>query len=152
MGKASYYFGDVGYGTRAKLVINSLMGTMLAAFGESMALSQAVGLDTDVMLQVMGQGVVGCPLIAMKGSKMIAGDHAPNFPLKHASKDMTLAKEMAAAAGVEYSVMNQAESLFREATDDADLSLADEDFSAVFEKIHKESSSEYSQGRIAASK
>lgn len=34
MGKASHYFGpNVGAGTRAKLVVNSLMGTMLAAYG-----------------------------------------------------------------------------------------------------------------------
>jgi 3-hydroxyisobutyrate dehydrogenase-like beta-hydroxyacid dehydrogenase len=145
MGKASHFFGaDVGAGTRAKLVVNSLMGTMLAAFGEGLALSQAVGLDPAVMIEVMGQGAIASPIYAMKGPKMIAGDHAPNFPLKHASKDMTLAKEMAAKAGVEYSVMNQAESLFQAARDDVDLDLADEDFSALFEKIHKDSTNEYS--------
>jgi 3-hydroxyisobutyrate dehydrogenase-like beta-hydroxyacid dehydrogenase len=149
MGKASHFFGtEVGAGTRAKLVVNSLMGTMLAAFGEGLALSQAVGLDPAVMIEVIGQGAIASPVYALKGPKMIAGDHAPNFPLKHASKDMTLAKEMAKKAGVEYSVMNQAESLLRSARDDAELNLADEDFSAVFEKIHKESTSEYSVKRI----
>jgi 3-hydroxyisobutyrate dehydrogenase-like beta-hydroxyacid dehydrogenase len=149
MGKASHFFGtEVGAGTRAKLVVNSLMGTMLAAFGEGLALSQAVGLDPSLMIEVIGQGAIASPVYALKGPKMIAGDHAPNFPLKHASKDMTLAKEMAKKAGVEYSVMNQAESLLRSARDDTDLNLADEDFSAVFEKIHKESTSEYSIRRI----
>lgn len=43
MGKATHYFGkDVGKGTRAKLVVNSLMGTMMAAFGESLALAETV--------------------------------------------------------------------------------------------------------------
>lgn len=149
MGKASHFFGaQVGAGTRAKLVVNSLMGTMLAAFGEGLALSQAVGLDPAVMIEVISQGAIASPLFALKGPKMIAGDHAPNFPLRHASKDMTLAKEMAAEAGVEYSVMNQAESLLRAAREDTDLQLADEDFSAVFEKIHKESTSEYSKQRL----
>lgn len=148
MSKASHFFGDeVGAGTRAKLVVNSLMGTMLAAFGEGLALSQAVGLDPSVMLEVISQGAIACPVFAMKGPKMIAGDHAPNFPLKHAAKDMTLAKEMAAKAGVEYSVMNQAEQLLREASNDSDLHVADEDFSAVFEKIHKESTCEFSNQR-----
>ena len=54
MGKASHFFGDVGYGTRAKLVVNSLMGTMLAAFGESLALSESVGLDGQKMIEVIG--------------------------------------------------------------------------------------------------
>lgn len=149
MGKASHFFGtEVGAGTRAKLVINSLMGTMLTAFGEGLALSQAVGLDPAVMIEVIGQGAIASPVYALKGGKMIAGDHAPNFPLKHATKDMTLAKEMAAKAGVEYSVMNQAEAILRSARDDPDMNLADEDFSAVFEKIHKESTNEYSLRRV----
>jgi 3-hydroxyisobutyrate dehydrogenase-like beta-hydroxyacid dehydrogenase len=136
MGKASHFFGtQVGAATRAKLVVNSLMGTMMVAYSEGLALSQAVGLDPVVMMEVIGQGAIACPMFAMKGPKMMAGDHAPNFPLRHATKDMTLAKHMAEVAGVEYSVMNQAESLFVAACDDTDLKVADEDFSAVFEKV-----------------
>jgi 3-hydroxyisobutyrate dehydrogenase-like beta-hydroxyacid dehydrogenase len=149
MGKASHFFGtEVGAGTRAKLVVNSLMGTMLAAFGEALALAESVGLDPSTMLEVIGQGAIQSPVFALKGPKMIAKDHAPNFPLKHAHKDMLLASEMAQRAGVEYSVMNSAEKLFRAARDDEDLNVADEDFSAVFERIHKDSTSEFSSKRM----
>ena len=148
MGKASHYFGsDVGRGTRAKLVVNSLMGTMLAAFGEALALSESVGLDPNKMIEIIGQGAIQSPVYALKGPKMVVKDHAPNFPLKHAHKDMALASEMAAQAKVEYSVMNQAEALFRAAREDSELNVADEDFSAIFEKIHKESASEFSKQR-----
>ena len=59
MGKASHFFStDVGFGTRAKLVVNSLMGTMVAAFGESLALSENVGLDPIKMIEVIGQGAI----------------------------------------------------------------------------------------------
>lgn len=151
MGKASHFFGtDVGGGTKAKLVVNSLMGTMMAAYGEGLALSQAVGLDPAVMIEVIGQGAIASPMYKLKGPKMVAKDHATNFPLKHATKDMTLAKGMAEAAGVEYSVMNQAESLMVAATADSELNIADEDFSAVFEKIHMESTSEFSKKRKAS--
>lgn len=147
MGKASHYFGKVGYGTRAKLVINSLMGTMLAAFGEGLALSEAVGLDPSKMIEVIGQSAIQSPMFDLKGPKMIASDHAPNFPLKHAHKDMALAKDMADKVSVEFSVMAQAEKLFHEAREDEELNVADEDFSAIYEKIHKESSSQFSQKR-----
>ena len=60
---------------------------------------------------------------------------------------MALASDMAKAAGVEYSVIDQAEKLFRSAREDSDLNVADEDFSAVFEKIHKDSTSEFSKKR-----
>lgn len=59
MGKATHFFGsEVGHGTRAKLVVNSLMGTMMAAFGESLALAESVGLDGEKMLEVIGQGAI----------------------------------------------------------------------------------------------
>jgi len=150
MGKASHYFSaTVGYGTRAKLVVNSLMGTMLAAFGEGLALSESVGLDPSTMIEVISQGAVASPMYGLKGPKMIKKDHAPNFPLKHAHKDMALASDMAKEAGVEFSVIDKAEMLFRAAREDADLTVADEDFSAVFEKIHKESTSEFSKSRMS---
>ena len=150
MGKASHFFSaEVGFGTRAKLVVNSLMGTMLAAFGEGLALSESVGLDASKMIEVIGQGAIQSPMYNLKGPKMIVKDHSPNFPLKHAHKDMALACDMAKAAGVEYSVMDQAEKVFRAAREDSDLNVADEDFSAVFERIHKESTSDFSKKRMS---
>ena len=149
MGKASHFFNtQVGYGTRAKLVVNSLMGTMVAAFSEGLALSESVGLDPSKMIEVIGQGAIASPVYALKGPKMVVKDHAPNFPLKHAHKDMALASNLAKSAGVEYSVMDQAEKVFRAAREDTDLNVADEDFSAVFEKVHKESTSEFSKSRM----
>ena len=151
MGKASHFFKtEVGYGTRAKLVVNSLMGTMVAAYGEALALSESVGLDATKMIDIIGQGAIQSPVYGLKGPKMIKKDHAPNFPLKHAHKDMALASAMAKEAGVEYSVMDQAEALFRAAREDDDMKLADLDFSAVFEKIHEQSKSDFSKKRKAS--
>ncbi|KAL9190687.1 hypothetical protein ACHAXT_000393 [Thalassiosira profunda] len=148
MGKATHFFGkDVGRGTRAKLVVNSLMGTMMAAFGESLALAESVGLDGEKMIEVIGQGAIQSPMYALKGPKMLKKDHAPNFPLQHAHKDMKLAVDMAKEAGVEYAVTESAEELFQKARADKELKVAGEDFSAVFECIHKESKSEYSKKR-----
>jgi 3-hydroxyisobutyrate dehydrogenase-like beta-hydroxyacid dehydrogenase len=148
MGKASHFFGaEVGAGTRAKLIVNSLMGTMLAAFGEGLALAESVGLDPNKMIEIIGQGAIQSPVFNLKGPKMVIKDYDPNFPLKHAHKDMVLASEMAQRAGVEYSVMDTAERLYRAARDDNDLNVAEEDFSAVFERIHKDSTSDFSRKR-----
>lgn len=142
MGKAQHFFGPVGKGTQAKLVVNSLMGTMMAAFGESLALAEAVGLDGATMLEVLGQGAVQSPMYALKGPKMLKGDHAPNFPLQHAHKDLKLAVDMARSAGVAYAVTESAEDLFQKARADEELQVAEQDFSAVAERIRKESKSE----------
>ena len=78
-------------------------------------------------------------MYALKGPKMIQRDHSPNFPLKHAHKDIKLSCEMAESSGTEYIVTSAAESLFRLSMNDADIAVADEDFSAIFEKIFKDS-------------
>lgn len=151
MGKASHYFGaEVGFGTRAKLVVNSLMGTMVAAFGEGLALAENVGLDPTTIIEVISQGAITSPVYGLKGPKMIVKNHAPNFPLKHAHKDMKLACDMAKEAGVEFSVMSSAEGLFARARADQELDVADQDFSAVFEIIHKESEGQFSKKRKLA--
>jgi len=148
MGKASHFFNEeVGYGTRAKLVVNSLMGTMVAAFSENLALAENVGLDPSKMIEVISQGAIASPVYALKGPKMVVKDHAPNFPLKHAHKDMKLASDMAKAAGVEFTVNDKAEELFAKARSDEELNVADQDFSAVFEIVHKESSGDFSKKR-----
>lgn len=148
MGKASHFFSEtVGFGTRAKLVVNSLMGTMLAAFGESLCLSESMGLDPATMITVISQGALASPMYNLKGPKMVVQDHAPNFPLKHAHKDMRLAVDMAKEQDVEFSIIGQAEKVFQEAREDKDLDVADQDFSAVFEVIHKKSKSEFSKKR-----
>jgi len=148
MGKASHFLNtQVGYGTRAKLVVNSLMGTMVAAYGESLALTESLGLDGTKMIEIISQGAIASPVYALKGPKMLVNDHAPNFPLKHAHKDMALACNMAKDAGVNFKVNEKAEEVFRKAREDKDADLADLDFSAVFEEILKGSTSEYAKKR-----
>jgi len=140
MGKSSYFFScTVGFGTRAKLVINSLMVTMVAAYGEALGLAETVGLDANQIIEVIGQSAIASPVYALKGPKMLVSDHSPNFPLRHAHKDVKLASSMATTAGVEFSVINQAEALFSEAMDNKTFSLADLDFSAVMEQIRSKS-------------
>lgn len=58
MGKAKFFFGEVGKGTRMKLVVNMVMGSMMAAFGEGISLADASGLDPTQLLQVLDLGVM----------------------------------------------------------------------------------------------
>ena len=142
MGKASHFLGPVGTGTQAKLVVNSVMGTMLAAFSEGIHLAETVGIPGSKMVEIFGQGACAAPMFALKGPKItnIDGrDHAPNFPLKHAHKDMLLASEMAKSAGVSFEVNDCAEGRFKRARESQTRTdLKDLDFSAVFEQVVEE--------------
>ena len=65
---------------------------------------------------------------------MLKGDHAPNFPLKHAHKDVRLAVEAGKSCGLEMPVSNAAEAAMKRATE---AGSGDLDFSAIFEDQKK---------------
>jgi len=134
MGKKSFYFGEVGTGTKMKLVVNMVMGTMMCAFGEGLELCTQQGLQPEQLLEVLDLAAVANPMFKLKGPKMIQGDHAPNFPLQHAHKDMRLAVAAAEAVGLDMPVSASAEAAMKRACDDGRGEL---DFSAVFESQKK---------------
>jgi glyoxylate/succinic semialdehyde reductase len=100
MGKANFLFGDVGTGSQMKLVVNMIMGTMMSAFAEGLALCEASQLPRDKLLQVLELGAMANPMFKAKGPAMIAGAYPTAFPLKHAQKDMRLALALGKAAGL----------------------------------------------------
>ena len=134
MGKAKFLFGPVGQGSRMKLVVNMIMGSMMAGFSEGLCLAKGLELDLTALLQVLDLGAMSNPMFRSKGPLMINGDFAPAFPLKHAQKDMRLALEQASANNISLPVASAANSCFVGALSDA----GDDDFSAVFKAISKD--------------
>lgn len=132
MGKESFYLGEVGRAAQMKLVINMIMGSMMTAFGEGLALGDKVGLEMSDVLAVLAQGAINNPMFQLKGPQMAEGNFQPAFPLKHMQKDMRLALLMgdnysqplytAAAANASYIKAREA-------------GCADEDFAAVLKAI-----------------
>jgi 3-hydroxyisobutyrate dehydrogenase-like beta-hydroxyacid dehydrogenase len=62
---------------------------MMASLGEGLSLASASGLDASALITILDQGAMSNPMFRLKGPKIIAHDHAPNFPLKHQSKVQT---------------------------------------------------------------
>jgi glyoxylate/succinic semialdehyde reductase len=91
MGKKSFYLGEAGAGANMKLVVNMVMGSMMAAFGEGMALAEQAGLSQGDLLEVLDLGAIANPMFKMKGGSLQARAFPPAFPLKHQQKDMRLA-------------------------------------------------------------
>mmetsp|Transcript_10674 Transcript_10674/g.27161 ORF Transcript_10674/g.27161 Transcript_10674/m.27161 type:complete len:297 (-) Transcript_10674:14-904(-) len=128
MGKASFFFGPVGAGTKMKLVVNMIMGEQLAAIGEGLALCDAAGLSQTQLIDVLKLGVMNSPLLGLKGPKMVAGDFAPHFPLTHAQKDMQFSLGLADAVGVDLPVAKAANARYAQAKQ---AGRGDDDFAAV---------------------
>jgi len=101
MGTTIYHCGDVGAGTRTKLVNNYLAVSSCQLNAEALSLSQRFGLDLERTLDVLyGTTAVNGQLKIAWPAKVLAGDIEPGFTIDLAHKDLTLIIESANAAKV----------------------------------------------------
>ena len=101
MGTTIYHCGEVGAGTRTKLVNNYLAVSSCQLNAEALSLSQRFGLDLERTLDVLyGTTAVNGQLKIAWPVKVLAGDIEPGFTIDLAHKDLTLIIESANAAKV----------------------------------------------------
>jgi 3-hydroxyisobutyrate dehydrogenase-like beta-hydroxyacid dehydrogenase len=135
MGKAKFLFGPVGKGSQVKLVVNMIMGSMMTAFGEGLALGKALDMPLDSLLQVLDLGAMSNPMFRGKGPAMVQEKFPTNFPLKHQQKDMRLALELASQYDLPLPTASAANDLYKKAINEQQR--GDEDFSAVLKAVTK---------------
>jgi len=133
MGKASFFLGEVGQGAAMKLVVNMVMGSMMASFSEGLLLGEKAGLEPSTILEVISQGAISCPMFGLKGPAMIHARFAPAFPLKHQHKDLRLALQLGDEVGQRLPVAQSATMVFEDAENHG---WGDEDFSGVIRALH----------------
>ncbi|KAJ8460865.1 hypothetical protein OPV22_033791 [Ensete ventricosum] len=132
MGKSRFYLGEVGNGAAMKLVVNMIMGSMMASFSEGLLLSEKVGLDPNVLIEVISQGAISAPMFSVKGPSMVKATYPTAFPLKHQQKDLRLALGLAESVTQSIPVAAAANELYKVAKS---YGLSDQDFSAVIEAL-----------------
>ncbi|KAF6164619.1 hypothetical protein GIB67_032847 [Kingdonia uniflora] len=92
------YLRDVGNGTVIKLVVNMIMGSMMASFSEGLLLSEKVGLDPKILVKVILGSLARCykcTNVLLKGPSMVQSKYPTAFSLKHQQKDLRLALGLA---------------------------------------------------------
>ena len=129
MGKKCLYLGAVGNAARMKLANNLVMGGMLTALAEGLALAAGSGLETAQLLEILDSGALSNPMFRMKG-EMIArnGEFPAAFPLKHMQKDLRLALRLAEENGLPLFATATVNELYKAALAQ---NLGDSDFAAV---------------------
>uniref|UniRef100_A0A7S0Y2Y1 3-hydroxyisobutyrate dehydrogenase-like NAD-binding domain-containing protein n=2 Tax=Hemiselmis andersenii TaxID=464988 RepID=A0A7S0Y2Y1_HEMAN len=128
MGKKQVFLGKVGKGAEMKLVVNMVMSTMLSSLSEGLALSEACGLKSEDVLDVMMNGAVANPMFALKGPLMSQGKYPTAFPLKHAQKDLRLALLTADREGLALPVAAASNEQYKRVKG---MGRGDDDFCAV---------------------
>ena len=116
-------------GASLKMVMNQLLGTVMVAFAEGLALGQSLGLSHDVLFEALLNGPAAAPLLAAKRKRIESGNYeGPDFPLQWLQKDLHLASVSAYESGVAMPLTNVAKEVYRLAMRQGD---ADKDFSAI---------------------
>jgi 3-hydroxyisobutyrate dehydrogenase len=118
-----------GDGTRLKLVVNSWVGTIVAATGQAIALAQGLGLDPQLFLDTVKGSGVDAAYLHVKGQAMIAGQFAPAFTVHGAVKDTGLIADAMRETGTDAALMDTVRGQFRKA---ADSGHGEHDMAAVF--------------------
>lgn len=108
MGTNITYFGPAGCGQHAKMANQIMIAGALSGVCEALAYAKAEGLDWNTLLGAVATGAAGSKQLDFQGRKILGGDFAPGFFMKHFVKDMKLAEEEADTAGLDLNVLRQA--------------------------------------------
>jgi 3-hydroxyisobutyrate dehydrogenase len=120
---------EPGAGTRLKLVVNLWIMNLVENLAETFIFAEALGLDPRHFLEAIEGRPMDSPYAHLKGEKILTGNFAAQFALKHATKDVRLALEAARTAGVDLGLAPTTLERFERA---AALGHEDEDTAAVW--------------------
>jgi 3-hydroxyisobutyrate dehydrogenase-like beta-hydroxyacid dehydrogenase len=124
----SSYVGPLGSASRAKLVVNLVLGLNRAVLAEGLNLARCCGLDPASMLDILRSGAAYSRVMDAKGRKMIEEDFTPEARLAQHHKDVRLILDMAQQSGAPVPLTREHDRLLSRA---ASLGLADLDNSAI---------------------
>ena len=131
---SALHVGPLGAGAAMKLVANSILGALMTALAEALALADGLGLDQAQVLDVLAGSPIGAT-VRSKRDKVESAAYPPNFKLALAAKDLRLVAEAAAAAGCDLRLAGAARSWLEEAAAARDGALAGLDYSAVIAHV-----------------
>lgn len=112
LGKTVTHMGGAGFGQHAKMANQiAIAGTMLSVV-ESLAYAKATGLDPQRVLGAISAGSAGSWSMSNYGPRILAGDMAPGFYVKHFIKDLRIALTEAQAVGLDLPGLDLAKRLY----------------------------------------
>lgn len=113
MGKNILYQGPAGCGQHTKMANQIAIAAGMLGVCEALAYAKRAGLDQDTVLESIGGGAAGSWSLSNLGPRMIKGDFAPGFYVKHFLKDMEIALDSARKLGLPVPGLELAEKLYR---------------------------------------
>ncbi len=130
MGKKTVHLGEVSKGAAMKILINQLLGQSMVAFAEALVMGEAMGLEKEILFNVLLNTPVVAPVMSAIRPKLENGNYEPNFPLQWIQKDLHLSSISAYESGVATPNLNATKEVFAQAKQ---YGFGEQDFTAVYE-------------------
>lgn len=107
MGTNINYQGKAGSGQHCKLANQIMIAGTLSGVCEALTYAKVKGLDLNTVLKSVSTGAAGSKQLECFGPKIVDGDYAPGFFMKHFIKDMKLALIEANMSELDLGVLSQ---------------------------------------------
>jgi 3-hydroxyisobutyrate dehydrogenase len=112
MGKTVVHQGPPGSGQHTKLVNQITIASTMIGVMEGLAYARAAGLDPDTVLASIGAGAASSWSLANLLPRVLRGDLAPGFFIRHFVKDLRIALDEADEMGLDLPGLELAHQLY----------------------------------------
>jgi 3-hydroxyisobutyrate dehydrogenase len=130
LGSRTLWLGQVGAGSRCKIVVNGWVVGVVGLLAETIALAETLEVDPQRFFDAVDGGALDLPYARTKGALMIKHSFDdPSWRLALARKDAELILEAASAHGLELPIMEAVAGRLRRAERDGH---GDEDIAATY--------------------
>ena len=134
LGSSITYEGGTGKGQHTKMANQIALSGIVASVAEAIAYARRTGLDVDTMLASISKGAAGSWQMDHNAPKMVSGDMAPGFYIRHFIKDMSIAAEEAEDVGLTLPVLDRVLAMYKELESCGEGSLGTQAIIHYFDK------------------
>lgn len=114
MGRTIRYFGEAGAGQYTKMVNQIAIASGMLGVAEAVAFAKKAGLNPTDVIETISGGAAASWTLSNLAPRMVRGDTAPGFFIKHIIKDMGIALECAEEMHLELPGLKLAKRLYDE--------------------------------------
>ena len=111
IGPTVLYVGDAEHSRTLKLAINAGLAVTAQIMAELIVFGENNGIDRAILLQALGESVMGSPFIRYKTAGLVNHDYSATFTTNLLIKDLELALDVAHGADLSLPVIELVNSL-----------------------------------------
>jgi 3-hydroxyisobutyrate dehydrogenase/2-hydroxy-3-oxopropionate reductase len=135
MGKNIIHEGPAGTGQHTKMANQIALAGAISGVCEAMTYAERMGLDVRTMLDSISQGAAGSWQMTNMSPRILKGDFAPGFFVKHYIKDMRIAAEEAEGVDLKLGILSDVLAMYADLADQGLGDLGTQALIKYYEKL-----------------